>query len=131
MSEIKKRIFSRQEFMEKYWNDDQALEEELKGIPIRGEISESDVIYEYISVVEFEFYIDVWDCTPRFAKRIHKEKGIQETTIIELKTEKAQNLFEELVSERDVIINMSGHYYIETQKQKQILDQILKIEGLR
>ena len=131
MSEIRTRIFERKEFFEKYMKHDKVLEKELGGIPVRAEITSEKVIQEYLPVVEFEFYIDVWDYHPRFAKRIIKGGGIQETEIIELQTEEAEKLFEQLCIERDIIINRSGHYYIETQQQKQILDQILKIEGLR
>jgi len=127
---MKKKEFSREEYMDKYLHNNKTLEKELRGIPIRAEISMDIVIQEYLPVLEYEYYIDVWDCSPRLAKRIHK-KTILQTKIIELKTEKAKELFEKLVEERDIIINRSGHYYIETRKQRALLDKILILEGIR
>ncbi|MFX0137745.1 MAG: hypothetical protein ACFFDN_29160 [Candidatus Hodarchaeota archaeon] len=101
-----------------------------KGIVVEAEVSKEKAIVKYIPVKNLVYYIDVWDCTPRFAKRIHTGQGQMKTEIISLKNKKAQKLFDKLVMLRDVIINMSGHYYIETIEQKRILDEIVINEGL-
>jgi len=110
--------------------DDEKLEGMLEGIMIRTEVTETTATVEYIPVKNSKFYIDVWNCVPRFAMRSHIGKGQMKTETIELKNEKAQELFKKLVQIRDVIINLSGHYFIETDQQKRLLDEIVIAEGL-
>jgi len=128
---LKKKRLSRKEFLDNYFNDDSALEKELGGIVIRTEITESDATVEYLPVREFEYYIDVWDCTPRLGRRVHLGKGAMRTEIVTLNNPEAKQQFQQLAKLRSVIINRSGHYYIETEEQLTLLNEMLKTEGLR
>jgi hypothetical protein len=129
VKKVKKKRFSREEYMSSFFNNNEALEKELKGIPIRAEITSEEVVQEYLPVLEYEYYIDVWDCEARLGKRRYNNSTLQ-TEIIPI-SEQAKELFNKLIEEREVILNRSGHYYIETREQRYILDRILIIEGLR
>lgn len=127
---IKTKTMTRERYMKAFFSNDEALEEFLGGIPIRTELTAEMANIEYLPVLEREFFIDVWDMQARLARRTHIENAVR-ISKLELKHDEAKTLFGRLVDLRDVIINRSGHYYIETKERQEILDNLLKIEGLR
>ena len=130
MSELLKKTISREEFNHSLENEAE-YEKGLGGIPIQAEVTTESALITYIPVKEFEFYIDVWNCYPRLGQRIHTGRGSLRTEIIELKKQRSETLLGKLCELRDVMITMSGHYYMETDEQAALMNRILKIEGLR
>lgn len=112
-----------------YIHDQGKLEQKLGGVFTEARIQGNTTTVTYIPVKCLNYVVHVWNCKPRLAKRTHTKTHI-ETKTLDLHHPRAKELFKTLIDEMDIRLNHSGYYFIKTDKELDILGDLLTIENL-